>query len=179
MGKWLLALLMTSTQLLVGSGGSVYLCVSRDGSHFCFDSGPDSCTCCRAEATSSAPASGSCGCPSRPGDSGGDCGSQISCCADEPDEHEQPAAGCEFGVLIAADLCGCVHFPIVIGSDQLPTIVRAAMRLDGTELVSVVVSPPVFIGYALSACPQFRWDEQLGRRADYSLIVISTVVMRC
>jgi len=49
MAKSLLILMLMTTQLLAGSGGSVYLCISNDGSYCCFDTGPESCMCCHEE----------------------------------------------------------------------------------------------------------------------------------
>jgi hypothetical protein len=42
MAKSLRMLTLMTTQLLSGSGGGVYLCLSNDGSFHCFDGGPDS-----------------------------------------------------------------------------------------------------------------------------------------
>lgn len=37
--------MLVTTQLLAGSGGSVYLCISDNGSFCCIDAGPSTCTC--------------------------------------------------------------------------------------------------------------------------------------
>lgn len=161
MAKSLLILMLVATQLLAGSGGSLYLCISGDGSCCCLDSGPGSCTCCH-----------------EPDDDPQACASdcdEVACRCH--DGRETPAAPT---VEIANDDCGCIHIPLIVSAEQPTRVVRTATTTDAERLTQLIASPPSLdIGHTISvASPPASWGRPPAV-PQFALTVISTVVIRC
>jgi hypothetical protein len=168
MAKSLLILMLMTTQLLAGSGGSLYLCVSNDGSYCCIDTGPASCTCCHDHEKIP----------------------DVACCSDPACEDESAASSCEHHQdeapqprqidLLVGDPCGCTHVPVMISSDQPTTVARSSITAEAERLslqIAFLSAPCVGIEVAAPA-PPLRWSGPPAV-ADFALTVISTVVIRC
>lgn len=165
MAKSLLILSVVATQLLAGGGGSLYLCISDDGSYCCIDFGPDSCACCQPEERHSA------------------CADQ--CCShnsDEPcsdhregggtPETPQPAS-------LAAEPCGCTH--VLISAEQPTSITRTCNPVETERLSQLAMLPsclPNCQQWGVLPIPHARWHGPPAA-PDLALAVISTVVIRC
>ncbi|MFO0903703.1 MAG: hypothetical protein U0939_11925 [Pirellulales bacterium] len=165
MAKSLLILMLMTTQLLAGSGDSVYLCIGSDGSYR-IDAGRDSCTSCDVT-----------------------CG--ADCCADSNDSIGQ-RDGLPCGThgnnrrfqqaietLAAEESCDCTHIPIMTSSDQPTRAARASITVD-VERLSLLVAQPSSIGLACLPAPPsslHRWVNSA--IPDFALAVISTVIIRC
>lgn len=158
MVKSLLILMLVATQLVSGSGGSVYLCVKSDGTYCCLDSGPASCNCCQDEL------------PETLADS--DCGDAACQCHDRD--------GVQQSVAIEDDGCGCTHIPLIVVVEQPARIVRTAMATDVERLALLVAWSPAF--YFGDDVP-VSWPPNTGGQPtgipDFALTIISTVVIRC
>lgn len=165
MAKSLLILMLTVTQLLTGSGDSVYLCISNDGSFCCFDTGPDSCTCCHDEHREAV--HNAC-CDS--------CGGVEHAPNGDVDEVTPMNAN---GSLSATDPCGCTHVLVMMSFDQSTGSISPCNSVDGARLIALLALPPtVALDQLVVAKPLFRRSEP-PRVPEFSLIVISTVVIRC
>lgn len=164
MAKSLLILMLVATQLLAGSGGSLYLCISGDGSYCCLDSGPGSCTCCHEQ-------------DDDPQACASDC-HEVTCSCH--DRHETPA---EPTVEIAKEGCGCIHIPLIVSAEQPTRVVRTATTTDAERLTQLIASPPSLdIGRAISvASPSASWGgpPAVPQFALIALTVVSTIVIRC
>jgi len=158
--------MLMTTQLLAGSGGPVYLCISNDGSYCCIDTGPASCTCCHGQEAIQHDA-----CCGEPG-----CEAVSESCCEPHDEDPSQSDG---HGLAAVDPCGCTHIPVMVSSDQ-PITARSSTTTD-VERLSLLVALPLALGSGLEIAapsPHIHWS---GPPAvpDFALIVISTVVIRC
>ena len=166
MARSLLILMLMTTQLLAGSSGSVYLCISNDGSYCCFDTGPDSCTCCHDEQKEVV---------------------RHTCCGGcEKDgdhalwsHHEEGQPVCLDDIFVAGDPCGCTHIPVVMSSDQPTNVVRSSSSVDGERLISLIaVLPTLVFDHHVTAHPPLRRADP-PELPDFALTVVSTVVIRC
>lgn len=169
MVKSLLILALVTTQLLAGSGGSLYLCISNDGSHWCVDSDPASCTCCRQEAEKTA--------ESGEGDDSGCCCSHVAgSCDGDRDEHRKPSELPE----LAGQPCGCTHI-LISHPQQSPTAVRASSTTDAERLALLVALLPHALLHDQFVSdgpdPAFRLDSP--PLPSQSLTILSSVVLRC
>ncbi|GIX05064.1 MAG: hypothetical protein KatS3mg114_0933 [Planctomycetaceae bacterium] len=163
MAKSLLILMLAATQLLAGSGGSLYLCISNDGSYCCFDSGPESCTCCIGHDEEHA----ACVASERDG---------CACQCHDRDGKQQA----EPSVAIADDGCGCIHIPLIVSAEQPTTATRPAATLSAERIalsIASLASIPCSHTSSVSSPPPF-WS---GPPAvpEYALTIVSTVVIRC
>lgn len=161
MAKSLLVLMLVTTQLLAGSGDSVYLCIGNDGS-YSIHSECDSCT----------PSQITCGIGCH------------SCNNASPGQKERLHPG-ERSVSptgdppVLAGLCDCTHLPIVMASD-LPTMVtRNSITVD-LECLSFLFTQAPTINVARRSALQltFCWLDT-STIPDFTLTVVSTVVIRC
>ncbi|WP_437186511.1 hypothetical protein SH668x_003665 [Planctomicrobium sp. SH668] len=169
MAKSLLILMLMTTQLLAGSGGSVYLCISNDGEYCCLDTGPRSCTCCQEHQQEAA---------------------HETCCSDagctegiaEPScgHHDETSPCPEQNRVVKDDACGCTHIPVAASAGHPTTVTRPTVTVDSERLALLVAWLPTWLSGtdAASFLPHFRWT---GPPAvpDFTLTVISTVVIRC
>lgn len=166
MAKSLLILMLMTTQLLAGSGGSVYVCISNDGSYCCFDAGPESCMCCQDERETVH--------ESRCGGCEED-GNKAPC-----GRHEEGQPTCpDDDILVAGDPCGCTHIPVVMPSDQPTNVARSSNSVDGERLISLIALLPTlaFDHHAVAHLPLRLADPPAV--PNFALTVVSTVVIRC
>ena len=167
MFRSLIIVTLMSTQLLAGSAGTAFLCVCNDGSSVCVCPGPDACTCCR-ESCERSPEN----CldsTSREAESDHCCGN----CADDPVQSD---------VFFAVDSvpCGCTYIPLMVESVQPTTMTRSAI-METVERYSLIVSLlPTSVGSdeVDMRPPHWHW-LQPPAVPNFSLTVISTVVIRC
>jgi hypothetical protein len=156
MAKSLLILMLVTTQLLAGHSGTLYLCVSDDGSFCCIDTGSASCVCCHDEEKSA----------------------HASCCSD-PECEEKPTESQQLG-LSAGDPCGCTHIPVMVSADQPATVSRSSIMTESERLslhIALLSASFVYVE-VVAPSPHLCWS---GPPAvpDFALTVISTVVIRC
>lgn len=166
MAKSLLILMLVMTQLLTGSGGSLYLCIKNDGSGFCFDTDIASCTCCHNHKVNQQNPCVTCGCEKA-----------ESCCKDDDNEASTSA---HHG-LLAAESCGCTHIPVMVSSEQPTTVARSSVTTESDRLTLLLAWLPSLRsidGFVVSASPYRHWS---GPPAvpDFALTVVATTVIRC
>ncbi|MBS0207766.1 MAG: hypothetical protein JSS27_02320 [Planctomycetes bacterium] len=161
MARLLLILMLMTTQLLTGSGASVYLCVGSNGS-YCFDSGPDSCSCCHEEHETTGD-----GCKHEHDD--------AACNHHDESQPVQPGTD----RLTALDPCGCTHIPVMLPSDQPTNASRAAVKVDVERLTALITLPLLssFDGW-LASQPAIHWSDP-PPDGNFALTIVSTVVIRC
>lgn len=159
MAKSSLILMLVWTQLLAGSGGSVYLCISDDGSHWCVDSDPATCTCCQHETEQ---------------DEGGEC--RCSRAGMSRDENESPRES----PTLAGQPCGCTHI-LISNPEQSPTTLRVSSRTNAERLSQLVA-----LLHHILPHDQFVVDgphPALRHNSppipSQSLAILSSVVLRC
>ena len=167
MVKSLLILMLMTMQLLAGSGGSVYLCISNDGEYCCLDTGPQSCTCCQEHQQEAAHET---------------CCSEVGCSGKiaGPPCGQRNESSSLSGEMVMDGACGCTHVPIAASADHPTTVIRPTVTVESERLALLVAWLPTRLGDTDAAAflPHFRWT---GPPAvpDFTLTVISTVVIRC
>lgn len=167
MTKSLLILMLMTTQLSSGSGVSVFVCIRNDGSCICLDSGPTSCTCCKKH-------DGCQHCACHPDT---DCEETVaSNCGCHDNESPKPV---QFGFL-AGDSCGCTRFPVMVSSNQPTTITRSTIPVEVDQLALLAAWLPTLCSgvQVVSTQPHLGWRGP-PTVPDFTLAVISTVVIRC
>jgi hypothetical protein len=158
-------MVLVATQLLVGSGGSLYVCFAHDGVWCCIDAGPNHCQCCNP-----------------------DCGEPRDACCMKSDLDVASSSGCphrdtdhfsphpsNFGT---DDSCECTHIPVLIAASQP----LAAPRSSGTvaeELAYLVAACLPTAGGTCDAALIAHGSAVPPAFPDFALTVISTVVIRC
>lgn len=169
MAKSLLILMLMTTQLLAGSGGSVYLCISNDGEYCCLDTGPESCTCCEEHQHKAAHET----CCSEAGCSGKNAEPECDHRNGSSPPSDQP-------LVVLDDGCGCTHFPVAVSAAQATSAARSTFTVDIERLVLFVAWLPTRFSGADAAVfsPQFRWRRP-PTVPNFALTVMSTVVIRC
>lgn len=156
----LLILALVTTQIASASGGSLYLCISEDRSHWCVETDPASCTCCRQQAaTNELP-----GC----------CGSHADGAGDQ--SHGERATPHGESPELAGQPCGCTHI-LISHPRQSPPTLRPISRTDTQRvaLLVVVLLHDQFLGGGPD--PAFRHKPPPAQRQ--SLTILSSVVLRC
>jgi hypothetical protein len=162
--KSLLVLMLAVTQLLAGSGGSLYVCISNDGSCWCVEIDPASCTCCRQELETTE-GSGCC------------CSHASGSCDPCNDVHGTPG-----GELLkfADQPCDCT-FILISHPQQSAISLRVSSRTDGEHLFEL----PALVQHL------FLHDQFVGDGPDLTLKyspppipsqllgVLSSVILRC
>jgi len=165
MAKSLLILMLVTTQLLAGSGDSVYLCIGNDGS-YSIHAECDSCT----------PSQVTCetGCHSCNDSSLGQQG--RSPCGNHPGDRAVSQIG---DPLVMAGACDCTHIPLVMASDQPTRTTRNSIAVDFEWLSSLLAqAPTIDIAYQSVLQLTFRCYDT-STVPDFTLTVVSTVVIRC
>jgi hypothetical protein len=157
--KPLLILALMATQILAGMSGSFYLCISNDGSHWCVEADPTTCTCCHQH------------------DAGGaDC--QDGCAHATVTEEPQPARS---GVVRLAQTdpeCGCTHIPIGI---EQPSRQDYSTSSDSPRpgksfvLNDSALEPSLAIGTRLTT----SFAEGTRPLPSSALTFLSSVMLRC
>lgn len=163
MARLLFILMLVTTQLLSGSGGSVYLCVSNDGT-CCIDSGPASCTCCDKEDQHEVCADGCCV---------HEAGSYVGHQCDDlmPESDQSP--------LLVGDPCRCTH--LLISAEPPTCVSRISAASDCqriAQLAALVPSLTIWSAFEDASLAHAR-PERPPSLCDYYLITVSTVVIRC
>lgn len=160
MTKQLLVLLLITMQLLAGSGASVYLCIGCDGS-IGIETNAESCQC---------------------DDDHTDGVSYLCECEDRHCEHrETPAQVQSTGEDVSKDSpCGCTHIPLIVSSERSRHFVRTLANHEAGRLLLLTAVPPnACLCYSLVNCMGLRWHVACADVPDFSLTVVSTVVIRC
>jgi hypothetical protein len=157
--KSLLILALITTQILAGLGGSFYLCISDDGSHWCVEADPRTCTCCHQH------------------DAGGaDC--QDGCAHATTTEESRPE-GSGHATLASTDPeCGCTH--ILIGVEQpsrqvSPASLDSLRQVKAFVLIDSALAQALVIGTRLTT--SFAQDAR--PLPSPTLIDLSSVMLRC
>lgn len=165
MVKSLLVLALVTTQLLAGGGGALYLCISSDGSHWCVETDPASCTCCRQVEGQQDERSSTC------------CSRAAELCDQTRDEHG--TRGVESPEL-AGQPCGCTHI-LISHQQQAPPDFRARSATDAERLVRQVDLAPCVL--RLDRFPSASLDWVLRKDPPpipaQSLTILSSVVLLC
>ena len=157
--KSLLILALITMQILAGLGGSFYLCISNDGSHWCVEADPTTCTCCHQH------------------DAGGaDC--QAGCAHATTTEESRPE-GSGHATLASTDPeCGCTH--ILIGVEQ-PSRQVSSAPLDSLwpgkafALTDSALEQELAIGTRLTT----SFTPDAGPLPSSPLAFLSSVMLRC
>jgi len=158
----LLILMLIATQLLTGSRVSAYLCVSNDG--LCrIDSGSASCTSCRDACNATRQSS-----------------ELFAACRDEVQQCTSHREAASRGVQNQiTKSCGCFHVPILVASEQPAHSLQGRAVVD-VELQLSTIAPAVVSPTGCASVLQSRvTSSDTSAAVAYSLIVVSTVVMRC
>lgn len=165
MSKSLLILMLMTTQLLTGGGVSGYICISSNGA-FGFHFGSSSCTSCQVACEVD-------------GKSRGDCNAQQSCSSSCSNHRIDRLNKVTIGTLGVAKSCDCTHIPVTIESEPPTRVARNLTTADYNQLASLVALLPT-IGNCCQATSQTPFHSVGTAVApDFSLAVISTVVIRC
>lgn len=164
MTKSMLILMLITTQLLSWSGASLYLCIDSDGS-YCIHAGPDSCTSCQVTGAGQNACS-----DANLGQRGGSlCGKHGE---DRLIQHS-------VAVVEPVESCDCTHIPIMLASDQRTRAARESIALDFARLSSVVAQAPAVGLVCLSVFQSGFHCCDASAVPDFTLTVISTVIIRC
>lgn len=161
MTKTLLILLLMTMQLLAGSGASVYLCIGCDGSYG-IETNTESCLCDGKNHTDGE----SCACD----------------CDDQHCEHrESPAQVQLAGEGVSRERpCGCTHIPLIVSSDRYRHFVRSLANHKAGRVLFLAAAPSNdCFSYAVASCTELRWHVSRADVPAFSLIVVSTVIIRC
>lgn len=159
--KSFLLLMLVTTQLLLGSGASIHLCLNGDGQICCLDGGAGACDCREEDAVHNhQPPSDAC---------------ESACCGVQPqappcDNH---SSAVELG-------CDCTHVPIALSREEPAIAERTQLARD---FLVVDVADVCSIAFAslpndLFATPPPAVADQLAIPSQ-ALRIISTVVIRC
>lgn len=173
--KSFLILMLMTTQLLAGSGGSVYLCIRNDGSFCCLNVGPASGTCRELSVTSrddqvAQIAENSSGC-------------RCGCCGDESASQtadDQPAAPTSELSDLSGTPCGCIH--ILLSHDQPSARPAKALAASDVEQFCQIASDLTSVAQTGGANPDWH---SLGQRfrppavRSQTLTVLSWVLIQC
>lgn len=127
--KSFLILMLTTTQLLAGSGGSVYLCIKDDGSFCCVDAGAKACRCCEEEIPVAAePPPAGCGC------------CRETAAPKGPTGDDASSSSFKF-ILTSNDPCGCTHV-LIVQDQAYAKVNRISTRSDVQQLVQMAAHLP-------------------------------------
>ena len=171
MAKSLCILMLVATQLLAGSRGSVYLCISNDGSFCCFDAGPESCTCCHHEDDSTS-------CPDAC------CNSTYAETKPQACDHHEDHSSSDghrlptpkYPSLQTGDHCGCTHQ--LVSVKQVASVQRSTVNSEAVDAL-LLYSPVVLHQHTLAEVdPHGIWRGPPPMR-DAALVALATVVIRC
>lgn len=164
--KTLLSLVLATTQLLLGSGSTLYLCLCENGFH-CVDFGPASCTCCHSRAEQEEHVD-HCGCSE----------SAVKCDGGRA-EHSKSDNDNIVSQIVPNDSCGCTHFQIT--NEQPTNNVRASSATDLERHFQFAAVLPYFLTNDRPFGDRF---DPVGSRGSpiipsQTLIFLSSIVMLC
>ena len=165
--KSFLILMLATTQLLAGSGGSVYLCIKNDGAFCCFDAGAENCRCCDEEIPVVEEKPSGC-----------------SCCSEAASpalstEESAPSSSFEL-TLVSNEPCGCTH--VLISQDQAQAkLSRMSARSDLQKFVQMAADLPglVLLDGLISSRIASGWQYRPPTIESQALTVRSAVQIRC
>lgn len=164
MAKPFLILLLTAMQFLTGSGTSIYLCIGMDGS-WTIHSESAGCTSCES--------TGAAGHHSSP-----ECSKEPVCspCSGHAADHaDEPSVA----ALTLTDSCDCTHVPVVVNIVQPSRAAPISIAVDCERLLQFSALP-LFIGIGWQGVSRPQWDVcGHAAAANFSLTVVSTIVIRC
>ena len=165
--KSVLILMLATTQLLAGSGGSVYLCIKNDGTFCCLDAGAETCRCCDGELPVVEEKPAGCTC----------CGEAASRTLST--EERTPSPSIELA-LKSNDPCGCTH--VLISQDPAHAKVnRLSARSDVQQFIEMAAHLPGLVAIdnlnalRIASCWQYRPPTV----ESQALAVRSAVQIRC
>lgn len=167
--KSALILMLVTTQLLAGSGGSVYLCISNDGSFYCLDAGPSTCSCGTRQATSLGDADDA--------DKDG-CSCCSHCRASKPHNERDLAPITELSS--SEDSSGCTH--ILLSHDQGPSqVARSTSAADMDRLLHLAghlraVTPMLSVIDCGCSLRERFWLPAI---PSQTMAVLSSVLIQC
>jgi hypothetical protein len=168
MAKSLLILMLAAAQLVAGSGRSLYLCLSNDGSFCCIDDGPTGCVCCHDHDLLERVAPTDHHCHTF---NAREARSDCNC-----DSLQPPA-----GERLVADQCGCTHVLLLVAAEQRMAVSRTRTTIDFER---VVVPAENFAPWHVAADDRtvLRMFFPAGGSAaalDFTLTVLASTVIRC
>lgn len=157
MTKSLLMLALVTTQLLAGSGGSHYLCLSNDGTFCCVDAGPSSCTCCLPKM---------------------DCAEPIVGCSHAGEPGNCQITTHSFSNVSAGIPCGCTH--IQISAQTTPFGFRASTTTDTGRYSQIEALMPYDFSDPLAGDgPDSVYRRNSAQIPSPTLHILSNVLLRC
>lgn len=166
MFKSFLILMLATSQLLVGGGGSVYLCIKNDGSFCCLDAGAETCRCCADEIPIVEEKPSGC-----------------SCCSETTSpafstEESAPSSWFEL-TLKSNDPCGCTH--ILIAQDQAQSkLTRISAQFEMQQLVQVApLAGWIQLDDLIASRIASGWQYRPPTIESQALTVRSAVQIRC
>lgn len=163
MSQSLLILMLALTQLLGGSGGSVYVCISNEGTFCCLDAGASSCSCCAKEEASCT-------------ESGCRCSRNLFQPISDGVENTEYVA-CATS-LIASNSCDCTHILLMV--DELTSIspsITAAGAFDHVPVSTLL--PLVYSGISSHVVALPVRAYILPTTPPLALTLLATIVIRC
>lgn len=161
----LLTLALMASQLVMGGGVSVYLCISRDGSHWCLESNPAGCTGCQPEA---------------------DVDHLAECAhhSEQPGCHSHESSERDDSCPTTADSesCDCTHLLITVARVNTPAVL-SHQTTDAGRLCQFPFSE-LAVAALDRSLPQGCTPAPLGSQTPMistsaALATLSSVVLRC
>lgn len=155
--------MLMATQLLAGSGGSVYLCVRNDGSYCCLDAGPSTCTCSANRRPTVNEEHRGC-----------KCGCHVSEPCDEGNHVQAPR------LTSSGDPSGCTH--ILLSHNQVPArVAQTSSSVDIDRLYQVVASLPGMLAMDRSNDSRHSPNERFRppTTPSQTMTVLAWVLIQC
>lgn len=167
MFKSFLILMLTTTQLLAGSGGTVCLCIKDDGSFCCLDTGSEACRRCEDDKPVVEEQPSSC------------------CCCHESESQElqlEVQGSLPFSelALTSADPCGCTH--ILLAQDEANaklSRVSAGVGLQQRIQMAANLPGPVLKDGCNAVSIAVVWQYRPPTVDSQALTVLSSTQIRC
>lgn len=164
MFKPLLIAMLVAAQLSTGSGVSAYVCIGDDG-WFRIDAGAESCSACRSVCCTKA------NLPARD--------TAQSCCR-HPGERKAESAQSEVSAVEASGSCDCTHIPVMVSSEQSAKAVRNLISCELEDSSSSLACQPTIGDIFRPAVDRLGLHRsRFLQTPDFSLVVVSSVVLRC
>lgn len=147
---------LTFSQLIPLGTGALYLCIGDNGS-ICFNSNPETCTCCE-------------NCSEPESKDGND-----ECCCSCGHSH---ASDVKVAIAVAdCDDCQCTH--LLLPSGQSMPVVLDSDHVRQLSSFDWLSCPPAVSLDSILAVERQLAPVKLGEPASYALLTLSCVVLRC
>lgn len=166
--KSLLLLMLLAGQLLSRNAISFYLCLANDGSFCCVSTSPSCGDSCQTPSCSSHDACGH-----------ADAGSQLSCPLAGRDEGGKLPVRCLSNYLVSAESSECTHIPVLTTDAQASNAVRSPITVNVRLIASLVSQASIVSAEHPSISLLLAHCCRNSAARSFSLIVVSTVVVRC